>query len=267
VMCRLLYYNGKPIKLVDLLIKPVNSLWNQSVNVNRNTWFKFRKRDHLVNVDGFGVGWLDREEGKFVLYKNMMMPYHDENINILSNFIKSGVICGHLRAVKNHKYCRVNRENCHPFQYENILFMHNGLISNFRQYKHKLIKLIDKKYIDKIDGNTDTEYLFYYYLTLLRLEGNGYDRENFLRCFMVMLEELGRIFVGGVISANIVIATPKFGIVSRYINTNEEPPSLYLNKEDGVIVSSEPLEERGYEMVERNCCLFVADGDVRKVKL
>lgn len=268
-MCRLLYYNGKRIKLKTILIDPSNSLWNQSINANRNKWFKFNKRDHVINVDGFGLGWFDEEEEKFVIYKNTIIPYHDVNINNLSNFIKSRIICGHLRAVKNHKNCKVNRENCHPFSYKNILFMHNGLISNFCQYKQKLYKMINSQYYDKMEGNTDTEYIFYYYLTLLQLEEYGYNREHFLRCFMVMLDKLKKIFVGGTISANIVIVTPEFTIASRYINTSEEPPSLYLHKKEEIVISSEPLEEGSYDLIEKNSCLFVEhrDRSLKVVKL
>ena len=266
-MCRLLFYCGTIIHLKSLLIDPQNSLWNQSVNSQRNKWFNFKKRDHIINIDGFGIGWLDVNKKDFVVYKNTIIPYHDENINILTNYLKSGLILGHLRAVKNHKYCKINRDNCHPFQYGNILFMHNGLISNFRQHKHKLMKLIDVKFIDKINGNTDTECIFYYFLTLLRVDGVVYERENFLRCFFLMIENLNRIFANGVISANIVIATPEFSIISRYINTKEEPPSLYINKTNGIIISSEPLEEDGYRMIEKNSCLYVEGNIIREIKM
>lgn len=268
-MCRLIYYNGNKIKLKNILIDPKNCLWNQSINAHRNKWFNFNKRDHIINVDGFGIGWFDAEEEKFVTYKNTIIPYHDRNINILADVIKSHIICGHLRAVKNHKNCRVNRENCHPFQHKNILFMHNGLITNFCQNKHKLLKIINSQYYDKIEGNTDTEYIFYYYLTLLQLEQNGYNREHFLRCFMIMLDKLNKIFINGTISANIVIATPEFSIIARYINTGEDPSSLYIKRKDGIVVSSEPLEEVGYELIDKNSCIFIEHNDrsLKVVKL
>ena len=256
-MCRLLYYCGKKVRLKSILMDKENSLWNQSVNCKRAKWFNMMKRDHLVNVDGFGVGWFDEDDDEFCIYKTTRIPLHDQNFLNLSKHVRSGIVCGHLRAVKSHKNCKIIRDNCHPFGYDKIMFMHNGLITNFRKNYLKLLGMIGENYREKIEGTTDSENIFYYYLTLLGDKLYGYEMDHYLRKFLMMIGSLRRIFEDGIISANIVIITPQFTIASRFINNDEEPPSLYIKSGEDVILSSEPLEKEGYKLVEKNSCILV----------
>ena len=48
-MCRWLAYSGSPVRLDDLLYKPVNSLVMQSKHA--------RMGAETTNGDGFGIGW------------------------------------------------------------------------------------------------------------------------------------------------------------------------------------------------------------------
>ena len=264
-MCRLLFYCGQPIKLEKLIINSTNSLFNQSINNNRNKWCKLLPRDHMINVDGFGIGWIVNND--FCIYKNICVPYHDNNFLEIAKHIESPIIVGHLRAVKNHKQCKVCRDNCHPFRYGKILFMHNGLISNFKEYKQKILDMIDKKYYQNISGNTDTELIFYYFLTLLQPSGNLYDCQHFVRTYLQLLHNLNTQFPNCTISANIIITTPDFTVGSRFINDkNQLPPSLYYNN---TIICSEPLEKDGFKMIEKNSCFYInhKNGTINFVKI
>lgn len=62
--------------------------------------------------------------------------------------------------------------NTHPFQYNSYVFCHNGKIINFLKYKSLILKNIDNKYIEKIKGETDSEYIFFLLLTLDDLFNN-----------------------------------------------------------------------------------------------
>ena len=252
-MCRLLYYCGKPIKLESLLINAPNSLFNQSLNNQRNKWFKLLPRDHMINCDGFGVAWLTNND--FCIYKNTCVPFHDKNIIELAKHIEAPLFVGHLRAVKNHKNCKVSRDNCHPFKWGKIVFMHNGLISHFKEYKQKIIALIDKKYHQYIEGTTDTECIFFYFLTLLNPTSDQYDCQHFVRTYLQLLHKLQTKFANSIISANIIITTPEFTVGSRFINDEtQEPPSLYYNN---TTISSEPLYKEGFRLIEKNMCFYV----------
>ena len=53
-----------------------------------------------------------------------------------------------------------------------------------------------------------------------------------------------------IVSANIIISNSKNILVSRYINNDDEPPSLYFSK-DRKIISSEPVID-SYELIPKN---------------
>lgn len=247
-MCRLiLCISQKPKKLYDILIKPKNSLWQQSINPKRNC---LSKRDHLINVDGFGIGFLKEE---FVVYKNPVPPNHDKNIIELSKHLQSNLVLGHIRAVKCPRKSIISYENCHPFYDDGFLMMHNGLIKDFIYKKHEIFKKINDKYISRINGQTDSEMIFYLFLSFL--ESN--NPKDIIKSFNKTINYLMNIYKG-VISANIVISNKHYSIISRFINTNEEPPSLYYQiKEGEFLVSSEPVDDTEWILLGKNKFLFV----------
>lgn len=53
-MCRWLAYAGPPIFLDSLLLRPENSLARQSLSALESV--------HVVNADGFGIGWYGERE-------------------------------------------------------------------------------------------------------------------------------------------------------------------------------------------------------------
>jgi len=246
-MCRLILYIGqKPKNLYDVLISSKNSLWEQSINPKRKL---MSKRDHLINIDGFGVGFLKDE---FVVYKNPIPPYHDKNFIEISKYLKSNLILGHIRAVKCPRRNLVSYENCHPFKEEGFLMMHNGLIKDFMSKKHEIFKLIKDKYISKIKGHTDSEIIFYLFLSFLK----SYQPKDIIKSFYQTINTLIKIYQS--ISANIVISNKNYSLVSRYINTQEEPPSLYYqNKGEEIKIASEPLDETEWKLLGKNKFLFI----------
>lgn len=247
-MCRLLLYVGKKSKsLYNVLMESKNSLWEQSINPRRKN---LNKRDHLINIDGFGMGWLKEE---FIVYKNPVPPFHDKNIINLSRSIESKVIMGHIRAVKNPRKCLISYENCHPFNSDGFLMMHNGLICGFEFKKHEVIRKIKDKYISRISGQTDSEVIFYLFLSLLESR----HPKDIVKAFYKMLETLKSIYQN-VISANIVISNHDYSIISRFINNSEEPPSLYyLIDENEVRVSSEPEDDKEWKLLGKNKIIFI----------
>jgi glutamine amidotransferase len=60
----------------------------------------------------------------------------------------------------------VQQTNCHPFRHGSWLFMHNGYLGGFSQIKRDLVLAIDPSLYPEIQGQTDTEVLFYLALTL-----------------------------------------------------------------------------------------------------
>jgi glutamine amidotransferase len=59
----------------------------------------------------------------------------------------------------------VQQTNCHPFRHEHWLFMHNGYINELGLIKRDLVLAVDPSLYAQIEGQTDTEVLFYLALT------------------------------------------------------------------------------------------------------
>ena len=60
----------------------------------------------------------------------------------------------------------MQQTNCHPFRHDRWLFMHNGYINGFATIKRDLILAVDPSLYPRIQGQADTEVLFFLALTL-----------------------------------------------------------------------------------------------------
>ena len=77
--------------------------------------------------------------------------------------MRSPLFFTHVRAAGGPP---IQQTNCHPFRYENWLFMHNGVISQFGLTKRDLTFAVDPSLYPHIRGTTDSEVLFHLALTL-----------------------------------------------------------------------------------------------------
>ncbi|WP_285116747.1 class II glutamine amidotransferase [Leifsonia sp. fls2-241-R2A-40a] len=157
-MCRWLAYSGEPLKPAELILDAQHSLVAQSLNSPLGT--------ETVNGDGFGFGWYpeDPSRGNIpALFHSIEPAWHDENLRELTNAIASPLFFGHVRAAAGPP---IQQTNCHPFRYENWLFMHNGFFDGFSVMKRDLVLAVDESLFPLIHGTTDSETLFYVALTM-----------------------------------------------------------------------------------------------------
>lgn len=152
-MCRWLAYSGGPLYLEDLILKPTHSLIDQSLHA--------RTGETTTNGDGFGVGWYGSRELPG-LYKDIRPAWNDRNLQDLAAQIQSSLFLAHIRAATG---TAIQQTNCHPFRYDRWLFMHNGLIRDFKRIKRQLVLGVASELYSLIEGTTDSEILFYLALT------------------------------------------------------------------------------------------------------
>ena len=82
-----------------------------------------------VNGDGFGFGWYPTAGASTPgVFHSIEPAWHDQNLRELTQIIKSPLFFSHVRAAAGPP---IQQTNCHPFRFENWLFMHNGTISEF----------------------------------------------------------------------------------------------------------------------------------------
>ena len=153
-MCRWLAYSGTPVLLEDLLYKPEHSLIDQSLHS--------RLGAETTNGDGFGVGWYGESETPGT-FKSIEPAWNDWNLRDLAGHIRSGLVFAHIRASSGSA---IQQTNCHPFRHGRWLWMHNGLISEFRKVKRDLVLEVDPELYPAIDGSTDSEVFFFLAMTL-----------------------------------------------------------------------------------------------------
>ena len=154
-MCRWLAYSGSPILLKVALYGGTNSLVDQSLHS--------RLGAEPTNGDGFGVGWYGGADAGPGVFHSIEPAWNDQNLREIAGHISSPLFFTHIRAAIGSA---VQQTNCHPFRHDNWLFMHNGYINEFATIKRDLILAVDPSLYPQIQGQADTEVLFYLALTL-----------------------------------------------------------------------------------------------------
>ncbi|KAF7306887.1 Glutamine amidotransferase type-2 domain-containing protein [Mycena indigotica] len=152
-MCRFVIYKGtSPVQLSHLLTRPCHSIINQAFDSRLRL-----DRRRPMNGDGFGVGChassrVSRRHGIISTSKD------------LPKKIKSPLVFGHVRATTAGS---LSLDNCHPFKYGKLMFMHNGAIAEWELIKRRLQRDLPDFAYNMAQGNTDSEWAFAVFLSKL----------------------------------------------------------------------------------------------------
>ncbi len=274
-MCRFIAYLGKPIVADELIIKPENSLINQSYHA--------KEMDEPLNGDGFGLGWYVksiREEP--ALFNSITPAWNNINLKYNAGVIQSNCILAHIRAATEGI---VSELNAHPFHYKQYLMMHNGGILNFRKIRRDLIYQLSDTYFNWIKGQTDSEHIFALYMQKVAEVGEGshLPLPALAECFKRTFQDIDALKKKHHLSDpsvyNIVVTDGNRMIITRYSTDPEwESRTLYFahgkeyvcegnecrmirngNHTGSLLVVSEKLNENTDEwtLVPDNHCLMV----------
>lgn len=175
-MCRWLAYSGSPVKLDDLLYKPVHSLVMQSKHARMGV--------ETTNGDGFGVGWYGSGPTPGV-FRSTEPAWHDRNLRELSAQASAGRVFAHIRATTGSA---IQQTNCHPFRHGRWLWMHNGLITDFPTVKRDLAFAVEPSLFPLIEGATDSELFFFVALTF----GLEQDPRAAVASAVGLIEDVGK---------------------------------------------------------------------------
>ncbi|MBF8270008.1 MAG: Glutamine amidotransferase type-2 protein [Gammaproteobacteria bacterium] len=267
-MCRFTLYLGPPIRLDSLLITPTHSLIRQSTHSH--------EREEPLNGDGFGVGWYARHfTGDPAVFRSITPAWNNRNLHNIARIISSDCILAHVRAAT--QFSGVNEANCHPFRYQQYLFMHNGDIGNFHAVRRPLINSVCDEAFSNIFGSTDSEYFFAVLIDEILHGSHTGDPSNQLasaldRTIVRVVETVAEHGAGESSYLNCAVSDGTHAVVSRFANDKEHlPESLYYflgdlypraeideTRENGieersVIVSSERLtQDAGWETIPPN---------------
>ncbi len=175
-MCRWMAYQGGSILLEDVLFNVQHNLIDQSMSS--------RSRETPTNGDGFGLGWYGARE-RPGLFRSIRPAWNDMNLRDLAGQIESRLFLAHVRATS---LASIQETNCHPFRFENWLFVHNGEIFDFEKLRRDLLFAVAPEYFENIQGTTDSEIMFHLALTF----GLQKDAPAALARMAGFIEQVGR---------------------------------------------------------------------------
>jgi len=268
-MCRWLAYQGPPIYLEQLLLKPNHSLIAQSLHAREIEW--------TTNGDGFGVGWYGEREIPG-LFRDTQPIWNDMNLRSMAGQIRSGLFFAHVRKATNGG---VQRTNCHPFMHDRWLFQHNGEVEGFERIRQRLYAKIDPELFQALKGSTDSECLFLLALTLGAREDPAAGLARMIETVNVCRREAG---IEGAFRCTSALSDGRRTWAIRY-STDEIARTLYFSTASdalcelddsntelpsgGVIVASEPLGSVGasWTPVEPSSVMCVEAGGVELSRL
>ncbi|MEL7038591.1 MAG: ergothioneine biosynthesis protein EgtC [Cyanobacteria bacterium J06592_8] len=253
-MCRLLGYLGSPVSLKRILSDPPHSLIVQSYQPRE-------MEEALLNADGLGLGWYHpTQQTNPFTYKNVLPAWNDPNLDSLSRYIESDQILAYVRSATPGQ--AISLTNCQPFQFERLLFIHNGYIKNFRTTLYRLIRnrLRDSVY-QAIEGTTDSEHIFGLLINELT-SATPATVPAALQTTLMILQELAELAQTKTL-VNVILCDGQQMVASRFA-INGIPPSLYWLQNDpkfpqSVIIASEPLFAGNWHSVPEQSIIHVGE--------
>jgi glutamine amidotransferase len=209
---------------------------------------------------GWGVGYY--AGGRPVRVRSTKPAAEDPTYPEAARAATSEIILGHVRQAS---VGGVSEANTHPFVHGRWLFAHNGTVEGFGDNPGPLRALIPEQLRGQIEGETDSEHLFY--ALLGRLEQIDGDAAGVLGCF---LGEVARLYPGTAeepTRLNVVLTDGRVFLASRWGHTlslatldNPEAAGV-VGTARGVAVASEPVTASGWtEVPDRSVVLVRPDG-------
>ncbi len=150
-MCRLFGFRSViPSQVHRSLLAAENALGVQS-------------NDH---PDGWGVAFY--VDGAPHVTRSPKTALGDQLFHRLSGVVSSETVLAHVRKATQGS---LSVMNCHPFQYGRWVFAHNGDIPDFPQHRQALLSLVAPRLRRFVLGDTDSETIFFIFLTELSAHG------------------------------------------------------------------------------------------------
>ncbi|KAJ2848086.1 glutamine amidotransferase subunit [Coemansia erecta] len=238
-----------------------------------------------MNGDGVGLGWYMEPRAKGCIFTSTLPAWSNINLQRLAENIKSGLVFAHVRATTGGTV--TSESNCHPWQYGNLMWMHNGNIGGFDQIKRRMQNSLKEEIYLNIQGTTDSENAFAVFLNMLEdpLGRKEFSFDELKQAMLATIEQINQwLDEAGVTETsllNFAVTDGQTVVCTRYITDRErEGASLFYSsgsefrceeesstyrmikankREDVVVVASEPLtyEKSDWMVIPSNNLLVI----------
>lgn len=223
---------GQDVLLEELLFKTQHGLIDQSLHS--------RMGAETTNGDGFGLGWYGTGAGPG-LYHSVAPAWGDANLRELAAHVASPLFLAHVRATSG---TAIQETNCHPFRHGNWLFVHNGVVGDFRTLRRDLALAVEPELFPEILGSTDSELLFHLALT----HGLEHDPIAGLEAALGIVEDTARRHgLEPAVQASIGVSDGSRIWAVRYA-TAETPRTLFVSADVASLRRLQPDNPRIQQM-------------------
>ncbi len=203
-MCRVLAYIGPEIPVESLLLKPENSLVNQTLDPERHP---------LLQLAGWGFGaWSEhllKPEEPF-LYRRPMAAFYDDNADGIIPSLQASTLLAHVRAADYNSITVLADENCHPFSYKETpwIIAQNGDLPSWKLLQRELLPHCKDKYLEQMRGTTDTEFLYVLLLSLLESDSDEDVQRGFEKLLQVIVQAMKELDLVALAKLKMALVAP-----------------------------------------------------------
>jgi dimethylhistidine N-methyltransferase/ergothioneine biosynthesis protein EgtC len=241
-MCRHLAYVGKPVTLRSLIIDPPHGLRVQA-------WAPRRQRHGTVNADGFGVGWYADGDPVPARYRRAEPIWSDPSFPDLARVTRSRAVLAAVRSATEGTEPGVAAAA--PYAAGRWLFSHNGAVPGWPGALAPLAAELPTADLLALEARSDSALIWALVLRRLRTgDGPG-------AALAATVDALSAAQVPGrfnlLLTDGVTIAATAAG-----------DSLCYLAGSDGVVVASEPADDRpGWIDVPDGSVLEATAGSVQ----
>lgn len=118
---------------------------------------------------------LAEERERPCIFKAITPAWSNANLTRLAEKIRSPLVFAHVRA--STMPGAPSEENCHPWSFGKLMWMHNGEISQFPRIKRGLQALLSEELFLFPQGHTDSEWAFALFLSKVSRRRNLFHRK------------------------------------------------------------------------------------------
>ena len=236
-MCRVFAYIGPEIPLESLLMKPENSLINQSLDPELHPHLQLAGwgfgiwSEHLVNPDAP------------LLYHRPKAAFYDDNVEGIVPSLQCSTLLSHVRASGYDSSVVQTDENCHPFSFDGTpwIIAQNGALPNWRILQRGLLTHCKDKYLKQMRGTTDTEFLYVLLLSLLEGDSDEDVQKGFEKLLAVIVQAMKKLDLPALTKLKIALVAPNLQDYEDSYKVDACPEG----EATSAIFASEPLTEDG----------------------
>lgn len=254
------------MKLSKIVTEPSHSLLTQSYDSRLRLDVR---RPH--NGDGFGIGWYTEPElgPDPCIFTSTVPAWNCINLERLAPKTHSHLIFAHVRATTEGSLAE---NNCHPFQHNTLMWMHNGGIGAWKYVKRPLASSLDDKWYLSVKGGTDSEWAFALFLHVLANEENvdpsstpehGFGAKVLRRAMKKTIAQINELIRRSIPSnltlddvetrslLNFAVTDGHSVVVTRYVSSRtDEAASLYYSS--GTDWVEDPQHKGQFQMERRD---------------